>query len=272
MISFPNCKINLGLSVTGRLPDGYHRIETLIVPLPLSDILEIVPASGNKGIFDIAGINISGDIHDNLCYKAWKLFDDLFHIGEVDVHLHKIVPAGPGLGGGSSDAAFTLKMLNTIYSLGLDRNALEEYASHLGMDCPFFIYDKPALATGKGEILRKHDLNLQGIYITLVKPQIHISTAEAYAGVIPAEKQKPLEEILRSPMAEWKNLLINDFETSVFSRHPQIREIKEKLYDAGAIYAAMSGSGSAVFGLFSKPAKISNLFRDCFVWEGCFSS
>jgi len=268
MINFPNCKINLGLSVTGRFPDGYHCIETLIVPLPLSDILEIVPASDSRGNFSVTGIHITGNNGDNLCYKAWKLLDDEFHFGEVDMHLHKIVPAGAGLGGGSSDAAFTLKMLNTIFNLALDVKALEEFASRLGMDCPFFIENEPALASGKGEILRKFNLNLKGLHITLVKPQIHISTAEAYAGINPAEKQKPLEEILRSPMDEWKNLLINDFEASVFDRYPQIREIKEKLYDAGAIYAAMSGSGSAVFGLFSKPAKAASKFPDCFVWEG----
>ncbi len=268
MITFPNCKINLGLSITGRFPDGYHRIETLIVPVPLSDILEIVPAIGIKGNFSVTGILINGNINDNLCYKAWKLLDDAFHIGAVDIHLHKIVPAGAGLGGGSSDAAFTLKMLNTLFSLGLDEKSLKEYASLLGMDCPFFISDEPALATGKGEILRKYEPNLKGFQITLVKPQIHVSTAEAYAGVIPADKQEPLEEILKEPIANWKQCLFNDFEASVFSRHPQIREIKEKLYDAGAIYASMSGSGSSVFGLFSKPAKAADKFPDCFVWEG----
>ena len=272
MISFPNCKINLGLSITGRFPDGYHRIETLIVPLPLSDILEIAPATDGRGNFSVTGIHITGNNHDNLCYKAWKLLDDQFHIGVADMHVHKIVPAGAGLGGGSSDAAFTLKMLNTLFSLGLDENSLKAFAARLGMDCPFFIADEPALATGKGEILRKHDLNLQGIYITVVKPPIHISTAEAYSGVIPANKQEPLEEILKEPMANWKKYLFNDFEASVFGRHPQIGEIKEKLYNAGAIYAAMSGSGSAVFGLFSEPAKAASKFPDCFVWEGCFGS
>jgi 4-diphosphocytidyl-2-C-methyl-D-erythritol kinase len=271
MINFPNCKINLGLSITGKFPDGYHRIETLIVPLPLSDILETVPAADSKGSFSTTGLSIAGNAYDNLCYKAWKMLDDEFHIGQVEIHLHKIVPAGAGLGGGSSDAAFMLKMLNSIYNLGLDEKTLAGYAARLGMDCPFFVANKPAMATGRGEILDKFDLNLSGIHVAIVKPQIHISTAEAYAGIVPNEKQTPLAEILAKPISDWKNLLINDFEASVFRRYPQISEIKEQLYNAGAVYAAMSGSGSAVFGLFGKPAEITNLFPDFFVWEGCFS-
>lgn len=268
MLDFPNCKINLGLSITGRLADGYHSIETMMYPLPLGDMLEIIPSQSGENHFATSGVVIDGDITDNLCHKAWKLLDDIYHIGAVNLHLHKIVPSGAGLGGGSADASFTLKMLNAIFNLGLDEMALSGLAARLGMDCPFFISGKPALATGRGNILEHMDFSLHGFYIALVKPEIHISTAMAYAGVIPSKKKVPIREIIKEPVGNWKSLLINDFEFSVFKRYPQIGEIKEILYEEGALYAAMSGSGSAVFGLFRAPVAIRNSFPGCFIWEG----
>lgn len=267
MLCFPNCKINLGLSITGRFQDGYHRIETVIYPLALSDMLEIVPATSGGDSFVVSGLPVDGPVNDNLCYKAWKIIHETYRTGPVKLHLHKIIPSGAGLGGGSSDAAFTLKMLNTIHNLGLDNQALSGFASRLGMDCPFFISNRPAMATGRGEVLENIELNLSGMHLVLVKPAIHISTAEAYAGVTPTEKQARLPEILSEPVASWRSLLINDFELSVFRRYPQIKVIKEKLYDAGAVYAAMSGSGSAVFGLFENRPAVSNMFPGCFTWE-----
>jgi len=268
MISFPNCKINLGLSITGKFSDGYHRLETVIYPLLFSDILEVIPSVEGTNELTVSGIPLPGKTDENLCLKAWKQLNEVYNIGAVEMHLHKIVPAGAGLGGGSADAAFTLKILNEIFRLQLTETVLTGFAARLGMDCPFFIVNSPALATGRGEILEPVDINLSGYHIAVVKPDIHISTAEAYSGVKPAEKPIPLGRLIREPVEKWKNLLVNDFESSVFGLYPVIRKIKEKLYGTGAVYAAMSGSGSAVYGLFENIPDLKNEFPGCFVWQG----
>lgn len=268
MVSYPNCKINLGLFVTGKFPDGYHRLETVIYPLPFRDILEVIPSVKGTNKFTISGIPLPGKKDENLCFKAWKLLNEAYNIGAVEMHLHKIVPAGAGLGGGSGDAAFTLKILNELFRLQLTETLLSGLAASLGMDCPFFIANSPALATGRGEILEPVDINLAGYHIAVIKPDIHISTAEAYSGVKPVENPIPLGRLIREPVEKWRNLLMNDFESSVFRLFPEIGKIKDKLYGIGAVYAAMSGSGSAVYGLFNNIPNLKNEFPGCFMWQG----
>jgi 4-diphosphocytidyl-2-C-methyl-D-erythritol kinase len=250
MVIFPNCKINLGLWVTEKLRDGYHAIETIFFPVPISDILEIIPAAGGKTEITVSGIDVAVNQEDNICIKAWKIIDEEFHIGPVQIYLHKQIPTGAGLGGGSSDAAFTLKALNQLFKLGLNNFKLKRFAFKLGMDCPFFIDNKPAYATGKGEVLTPVGLSLSGMYLSLVKPPVDVSTTEAYARVKPVKRSNTLNEVLSFPIETWKEKLNNDFEYSVFAAHPEIREIKETLYSKGALYASMSGSGSSVYGLF----------------------
>ncbi len=260
MIAFPNSKINLGLQILERLPDGYHRISSLLYPVPLYDILEILPSGTGKTELQISGLPIpESEIEKNLCYKAWKLLHDEWGIPAVKIYLHKIIPLGAGLGGGSSDAAFALKMLNAIFPLNLSHQRLTELAAKLGMDCPFFITNTHALAEGKGELLTPVELNLSNYHLALVKPEVHISTAAAYAGVVPDATRQPLQELIKAPVSEWKNIIFNDFEKNIFSSHPEIKEIKEKLYGMGAVYAAMSGSGSAVFGLFTEEIPVDRL-------------
>ncbi len=268
MISFPNCKINLGLSITGKLPSGYHTLETVMYPVPLCDVLEVLPSASGYNEFTFSGIQLPGAEEENLCFKAWKLLAEAYNIGPVRLHLHKIIPAGAGLGGGSADAAFTLKALNQLFRLRLSDIELEALAVKLGMDCPFFITNRPSLATGRGEITEPINLNLSGLYLVIVKPEVHISTAEAYSGVTPKVKDLHPGDIIHKPIAGWLKVLMNDFEESVFTRHPEIDLIKQQLLDAGALYAAMSGSGSAVYGIFRQQAEIKDLFSACFVWQG----
>ncbi|WP_162341426.1 4-(cytidine 5'-diphospho)-2-C-methyl-D-erythritol kinase [Cyclobacterium salsum] len=253
MISFPNAKINLGLHILGKRSDGFHEIQSCLYPIPISDALEIIPGTTTE--FSCSGIPIPGESTGNLILKAYQLIAaDFPEISPITAHLHKCIPIGAGLGGGSSDAAFTLKMLNEIFKLDLDDEKLSEYAGKLGSDCPFFIRDEPQLASGRGELLEKIQVDLAGNWLVLLHPGIHISTQEAYAGVIPGPATKNMVEVLSNPLS-WKSDLLNDFEKSIFANHPEIAAIKSHLYQAGAWYAAMSGSGSAVFGLFDHEPK-----------------
>lgn len=245
MIAFPPCKINLGLHVVAKRSDGYHDLETCFFPIPWNDILEIIPAATTS--FTTSGNTIPGNDSDNLCLKAYRLLPSL---PPVHIHLHKVIPTGAGLGGGSSDAAHTLRLLNTLFELNLSTTALMDYASKLGSDCAFFIQDNPMIGRGRGEILTPHQVQLKSKYVLLVKPDIHVSTAAAYAHVKPAPPKHALEQVLQKPISQWKDLLSNDFEPSVFNQYPAIGMIKEQLYAAGAIYASMSGSGATVFGIF----------------------
>ncbi|WP_373523169.1 4-(cytidine 5'-diphospho)-2-C-methyl-D-erythritol kinase [Aquiflexum sp.] len=256
MICFPNAKINLGLYITAKRKDGYHDIETCMVPIPLYDALEMIV--DKKTVFDVSGLAIPGDEKDNIILKALKLLrKDFNDLPNVHVHLLKNIPMGAGLGGGSADAAFALTLMNKLFELHLEDWFLEDYAAQLGSDCPFFIQNTPKIATGRGEILEPVYVDLKGDHIVLVKPQIHIGTKEAYAGVNPKKPNQPLEEILADKTL-WKAHLINDFEASIFPKYPKLAAIKNQLYEMGAYYAAMSGSGSTVFGLFGKaPKKIS---------------
>lgn len=266
MICFPNAKINLGLNVTEKRPDGYHNIETIFYPIPVKDALEVVPA--REFSFSQTGIAIDGPSEKNLVIKALNLLKEEFNIPPLEIHLLKAIPFGAGLGGGSSDAAFMLKLLNDFCNLGLEVDRLEALAASIGADCPFFIRNKPVFASGIGNLFSEVEVSLKGYTLCLVKPDIAVSTPEAYSLVKPAFPEVGIKEIVSKPIAEWRNLLVNDFEKSVFARYPQIEMIKETMYDSGAIYASMSGSGSSVFGLFAEPTSIKDRFSDCFVWEG----
>ena len=248
MIVFPNAKINIGLNVVSKREDGYHNLETIFFPLKLADALEFVEANETK--LTTSGIQIDGAPEQNLILKAYHLLHEDFNIPPVHFHLHKVIPFGAGLGGGSSDAAFTLKMLNDYFNLGLSSQKLEFYAAQIGADCPFFILNKPTFATGIGNKFHNIELNLSDYEIVILKPNISVSTIEAYKNVIPRNPKFRLTEIIKTPVDQWRNLIVNDFEKSVFQKYPQIGVLKSLLYDLGAGFASMSGSGSAVFGIF----------------------
>src|SRR5688572_1822588 len=242
MISFPPCKINVGLNVVLKRTDGYHEIETCFYPLPWTDILEIIVSDTLE--FTQSGLDIPGQPEDNLCVKAYELLRADFNLKPVKIHLHKIIPTGAGLGGGSSDAAHTLRLLNKLFELRIDNSVLSKYASHLGSDCAFFVQDKPMIGKGRGEILSASSVSLAKKFLVIIKPAVHVSTAEAYAGIAPRRPVKLVDEILNEqPLHNWKDSLGNDFEQSVFDKYPAIKSIKDQLYRQGAIYASMSGSG-----------------------------
>jgi 4-diphosphocytidyl-2-C-methyl-D-erythritol kinase len=270
MVTFPPCKINLGLNIIARRPDGYHDLETCFYPVPWTDILEIVPA--DEFHFALTGLVLQGDVESNLCVKAFRLIQREHGIGNVSMHLHKILPSGAGLGGGSSDAACTLVMLNELFGLQLSTEVLKHYASTLGSDCAFFIEAKPMLGSGRGEVLTPVSIELKDVFIVLVKPDIHVSTAEAYAQVRPHLPVNRLADVLASDRGTWRDRLVNDFEESVFANHPDIARIKDTLYDRGAWYACMSGSGSTVFGLFSSPVDLKDLFPGMTCWSGMLTA
>ena len=249
MIVYPNAKINLGLNVLRKREDGYHDIFSVFYPVKeCLDILEIVKSERFE--FTKSGIEIPDG--ENLCEKAWKLLDTDFGIGNVKIHLHKQIAIGAGLGGGSADASFTLKSLNELFELKITNIQLEKYALKLGADCPFFIDNTTKLIEGIGEEMTSIDLDLSDYEILLVNPDIHISTKEAFSGVVPEIPEQAVEQIIQLPIKEWKNKLKNDFEKSVFIKYPKLIDLKDKLYKEGSIYASMSGSGSVVFGFFEK--------------------
>ncbi|MEP7372008.1 MAG: 4-(cytidine 5'-diphospho)-2-C-methyl-D-erythritol kinase [Chitinophagaceae bacterium] len=263
MIIFPNCKINLGLRILRKRSDGYHDLETIFYPLPLYDIVEIVRSPGDNSAlsFSTSGSLIDGNNDDNLCVKAYELLKRNYSTLPVaKIHLHKAIPTGAGMGGGSADASFTLKLLNEKFGLQLSTEQLIGHALQLGSDCPFFIINKPAFAGGRGEILKPVSLDLSAYKFIIVNPGIHINTANAFSTVTPALPSKSVKEIIQQSIDSWKNELINDFEKSVFLQYPEIEEIKSKLYDNGAVYASMSGSGSTVYGIFKKDAAADHHF------------
>ncbi len=255
MILCPNAKINLGLTVYERRSDGFHNIESLFVPVrELSDVLEVVHCDS----FELVCYNSPEDIpvEKNLCYKAFELMRQLYGIGDVKIYLYKNIPTGAGLGGGSSDAAFTLVAINEIFSLGLSKTALAAHAATLGSDCPFFIYNCPMLASGRGEILEPFDFDMERFRVEVATPGIHISTPAAYKMVDeyfaqnPRQKRFPLAKTLKMEPREWPENLVNDFQRPIFAEYPALEKLKNDFYGRGAVYSAMSGSGSAVFGLF----------------------
>jgi 4-diphosphocytidyl-2-C-methyl-D-erythritol kinase len=248
MVAFPPCKINLGLHVLRKRGDGFHDIETCFYPVPWTDILELIPSETFS--FSLSGNPVPGDEQDNLCVKAYRLMKEAHSLPPVGIHLHKIIPTGAGLGGGSSDAAWTLRLLNDVFGLKLPKDVLKQYASKLGSDCAFFIDDKPMIGTGRGEILSPVDVDLKGKYLAIIKPEVHVSTQQAYEGIIPCVPLKKLADVI-SNYNEWKLFLGNDFEVSILEKFISIKTIKQNLYNAGAEYASMTGSGSAVYGIFS---------------------
>lgn len=251
MILFPNAKINVGLNILSRRPDGYHNIETIMYPIDWHDILEIVPAKECKTTLTISGRDVNCPVEKNLVMKAYHALRDRIEIPDVDIFLRKIIPDGAGLGGGSSDAAFTLIGLNKLFSLGLDDTILADIASSIGADCPFFIYNRPVIASGIGTEFNETELSLNNYHILLIKPTVSVPTAKAYAGVIPHSPEYKLSTIQSLPISHWNGKIINDFESSVFPAYPEIEEVKDFITEMGAIYTSMSGSGSAVYGLFN---------------------
>ena len=248
MISFPNAKINIGLHITEKRQDGFHNLETVFFPVGWSDALEF--ASSEELHFSASGIAVSGPSESNLVMKAYSLLQKDFDLPALRIHLHKQIPFGAGLGGGSSDGAFMLLMLNKTFNLNISRERLLEYAAALGSDCPFFIMNKPVFATGRGEVMTEINLNLKGLSLVLVKPPFEVATASAFRNIVPQKPVVSLAELIQLPVTGWKGNIVNQFEFSVFNQFPEIERVKSRLYDLGAIYASMSGSGSSVFGLF----------------------
>lgn len=253
MITFPNAKINLGLNITEKRPDGYHNLETVFYPIPLEDALEICPRQENEGSYSLtqSGLTIEGEADRNLVVKAFKLLNETYNLPPTDIFLHKRIPSGAGLGGGSADAAFMLKLLNEAYNLHLTDEQLEDYAARLGADCAFFIRNRATYAEGIGNIFSPVELSLAGWQLLLVKPDIFVSTRDAFARIRPRHPERNVKEIIAQPVESWKDCLVNDFEESVFPQFPAIGDIKAELYRLGAVYASMSGSGSSVYGLFA---------------------
>lgn len=251
MIVFPNCKINLGLHVVQKRPDGYHDLQTVFFPVPFRDILEILPASSFE--FTSTGLSIPGDPSANLCVKAYELMKvDFPALAPVHIQLHKIIPMGGGLGGGSSNGSFTLTALNELFDLKCSKQALLKMALQLGSDCPFFIVNEPCYATGRGEQMSMVDINLKGYYLVLILPGIHVPTAQAFSGITPKQPAVDLEKRITENPENWKEWLVNDFEATVFNQFPEIAGLKSYLYEQGAVYASMTGTGSTVYGLFKE--------------------
>lgn len=250
MLFFPNAKINIGLNIVSKRTDGYHNLETIFYPIGWKDVLEIIPAKTNT--FSSTGIVVEGN--ENLCQKALRLLQNDFDFSNVNIHLHKNIPTGAGLGGGSSDAAFTLMGLNQLFDLNLSKSELKSYALKLGADCPFFIDNTPSFAEGIGDVLSRVDLNFRGYHLVVVKPDIFISTAQAFAAIKPYKSEVSLSKEILKPIDSWD--IKNDFENDLFINFPELSEIKNKFIEQGAIFSSMSGSGSSIYGIFSSKPNI----------------
>ena len=266
MICFPNAKINLGLNIVSKREDDYHNIETVFYPIGLKDALEVLPSQTNEAytLFS-SGIDVGANSDSNLVIKALTMLRAERNIPNIDIHLLKTIPSGAGLGGGSSDGAFLLNLLNDTYSLGFNNDELHKFAVKLGADCAFFLKNKPAFATGIGDKLEEIELSLDHYYMVVVKPNIFVSTKDAYSEIVPKQPNMSLKEIVKLPIKDWRNYMHNDFETSIFKKHPAIAAIKETLYNKGALYASMSGSGTSVYGFFDEKPILN--FSNHFVWN-----
>jgi 4-diphosphocytidyl-2-C-methyl-D-erythritol kinase len=254
MLTFPNAKINIGLSITARRADGYHDLETIFYPVAVRDALEIIDTQEKQPSLHVSGLPVAGDPDKNLALKAYHLLlaDFPEKVKPLSIHLHKLIPMGAGLGGGSADGAFMLSMMNEYFNLDLPLYTLEQYALQLGSDCPFFIRNKPVFASGRGEQLEELTLDLSEYSIQFIFPELHISTAIAFSGITPAPAPYPLRNIVSLPVLEWKHKVINDFEQSLFPKYPMLAQAKDQLYAGGALYASLSGTGSTVYGIFKK--------------------
>jgi 4-diphosphocytidyl-2-C-methyl-D-erythritol kinase len=265
MICFPNAKINLGLNITEKRTDGFHNIETVFYPIGWNDALEVIdpstPLRVQKDEFNLhlSGLSISGNIEDNLLYKAYQIIKQTKALPHIDVYLHKTLPMGAGLGGGSADAAFFINLLNDQFQLNFTETERIDIARQLGSDCAFFIKNSPVYATQKGDVFNDIKLDLSHLYIAIIYPNVHSNTKEAYSLVKPQQPSKSLLDVIQQPITTWKTDLVNDFEKSIFSLYPIVQQTKQDLYELGAAYACMSGSGSAVFGLFEKEPDIKHL-------------
>lgn len=270
MIFFPNCKINIGLSIVGKRKDGFHDIRSVFYPVGLCDALEIRPSEKDESTFTLSGSDIGEcKSEDNLCMKAFRLVQkDYPQIGQVNMHLHKAIPVFAGLGGGSSDAVSAIRLVDFVFSLGLSKEQILDYACSIGSDCAFFVENKPMYVSGRGDIIKITDLSLAGKYIVLVKPDIKISTKQAYQGVTPKQSDIDYEHL--PPIDVWKDVLVNDFEQSLFPKYPILSSIKQNLYENGAMYASLSGSGATVYGIFEKELDLERIKggKDAFVWQG----
>jgi 4-diphosphocytidyl-2-C-methyl-D-erythritol kinase len=266
LIAFPNCKINIGLNILRQRSDGFHDLETIFYPILFYDVLEVIHSNHSNTkqeefSFSSSGIRIETNNESNLCIKAYQLLKkDFSRLEGTLMHLHKNIPAGAGLGGGSADAAFALKLLNAIFDLKLTTEQLIDYAVSLGSDCPFFIINKPCFASGKGEVLEPVNIDLSRYKFILINPGIHIHTADAFSQITPALPSRSIKQIIQQPLTEWNNEIKNDFEGPVSKKYPEIKKIKDALYAAGAVYASMSGSGSTVYGIFEKEKKVGLSF------------
>lgn len=257
MLAFANAKINLGLHITEKRTDGYHNLETVFYPVKIFDVAELTDAEQNS--FEARGIDIPGAAGENICMKAFGVLQKAFNLPPQKLTLLKNIPVGAGLGGGSADAAAVVKLANDKFGLGLSAEQMEDYVRPLGADCAFFIKNKPVLAFGRGDEFEPADIDLSNYYLVLVKPPVHVSTAAAYSGIKPARPSTSLKDLIHLPLENWKAVLKNDFEATVFAKYPEIEAVKASLYEAGALYAAMSGSGSAVFGIFRTAVKLTGL-------------
>ncbi len=268
MLFFPNAKINIGLNIVEKRNDGFHNLETVFYPIGLKDSLEFVETKNSETHLQTTGIDLDVDNKDNICYKAYSLMANNFDIPKLNIHLHKIIPTGAGLGGGSADAAFLIKEISNYFNLNINSAKLESLAAEIGSDCAFFIKNKPVFAFDRGEKFQEITLDLSNYYIYLIKPQIFVSTADAFSGIKPQKPQYSINDLINKPIEEWKDYIFNDFEQTIFNKYPLIDEIKSSMYDMGAVYASMSGSGSAVYGIFKNKPEVNIKYDKSFNWIG----
>ena len=267
MVLFPNAKINIGLQVLERREDGYHNIESIFYPVKWCDAIEAIPVEGQGNInLSILGLPVTGAVENNLCTKAYYLLNEKYKLPSLNAWLLKAIPMGAGLGGGSADAAFFLNLLNTLFQLHLSTDELKSYAAQIGSDCTFFIENKPALVSGTGNITTSIQLDLSKYHIAIIYPQIHVDTKTAYSLINPRKRPYSLQELIQAPIHKWKETIINDFEEPIFKAEPRLAEIKALLYKQGAIYASMTGSGSAVYGIFDKKNQLGDLPSSYKIW------
>jgi 4-diphosphocytidyl-2-C-methyl-D-erythritol kinase len=266
MITFPSAKINIGLNITSRRPDGYHNLETIFYPIKIKDGLEVIESPVMS--FETSGIAIPGHANENLCLQAYDLLRKDFDLPNIKIHLHKKIPIGAGLGGGSADAAFFIKLINQKFKLDLSTEKMQNYCRKLGADCAFFIENKPVFAFGKGDEFESINLDLSDYFMALVMPPVHVSTGEAYRGVQPKKTQQSVKELIKLPIEEWQGKITNDFESHILKNHPTIRGVKTSLIETGALFALMSGSGASVYGIFKEATDLSFLQKDNLVFNG----
>lgn len=271
MLAFSNCKINIGLNIYDKLPNGYHTIESIFYPVNWQDTVEIIENQSNTITYHGYGLQVDGDVENNLIVKAYRVLKEKYNLPGADLYLLKNIPMGAGLGGGSANAAAVIKLCNNYFSLNLSTDEMETFAAQLGSDCAFFIKNKPAYTYGVGSQLQEIDLDLSNYYIGIVKPEVHVSTKLAYDNAYKRGKKNiatTLLDVINLPVNEWKNNFTNDFEPYVFKTHPEVAEIKNKMYELGALYACMSGSGSSVYGIFNKQPQVKKHFKQPYIFEG----